>query len=175
LGRKPAALCKRIARHDQQVLSLDSVRRYRGCWWGTIDSVASIAGASRKKVQMQNITQPFVKLSTANAELITRFAQSPEMAELANTSAQKYFELAQKSFGRAAASDAHADLVRRLTENYATFAQEYSASLMGIAADAQSVVTQQVQEASDRIAETGKATVAAAANVSNMWKQPRGQ
>jgi hypothetical protein len=42
---------------------------------------------------MQNITQPFVNLSTANAELITRFAQSPEMVELANTSAQKYFDL----------------------------------------------------------------------------------
>jgi hypothetical protein len=122
---------------------------------------------------MQNITQPFVNLSTANAELITRFAQSPEMVELANTSAQKYFELAQKSFGRAVASDAHADLVSRLTENYSTFAQEYSASLMGIAADAQNVVTQQVQAASNRIAETGKATVAAAANASNMLKPPR--
>jgi hypothetical protein len=132
-----------------------------------------MAGACRKKVQMQSITQPFVKLSTANAELITRFAQSPEMVELANTSAQKYFELAQKSFGRAAASDAHADLVRRLTENYATFAQEYSASLMGIAADAQNVASKQAQEASERIAQAGQATVAAAAKVSDRWKQPR--
>ena len=126
-----------------------------------------------EKVQMQSITQPFVKLSTANAELITRFAQSPEMVELANTSAQKYFELAQKSFGRAAAADAHADLVRRLTENYATFAQEYSASLMGIAADAQSVVSKQVKEASERIAQTGQASAAAVTSVSNRWKQPR--
>jgi hypothetical protein len=125
------------------------------------------------KVQMQNITQPFVKLSTANAELITRFAQSPEMAELANISAQKYFELAQKSFGNAAASDAQTDLVRRLTENYATFAQEYSASLMGIAADAQSVVSKQAKDASERIAQAGQATVAAAAKVSDQWKQPR--
>ena len=122
---------------------------------------------------MQNITQPFVNLSTANAALITRFAQSPEMVELANTSAQKYFELAQKSFGHAAASDAHADLVRRLTENYSTFAKEYSASLMGIAAEGQNLVAQQVQEASDRVAKTGQATMAAVADASNKWKQPR--
>jgi sarcosine oxidase gamma subunit len=122
---------------------------------------------------MQNITQPFVKLSTANAELITRFAQSPEMVELANTSAQKYFELAQKSFGHAAATDAYADLVRKLTQNYATFAQEHSESLMGIAADAQSVVSKQTKEASERITQAGQATVAAAAKVSDRWKQPR--
>ena len=66
---------------------------------------------------MNNITQPFIKLTTANAELITRFAQSPEVVELANTGAQKYFELAQKSLGRVAASDAYANLVRRLSEN----------------------------------------------------------
>jgi hypothetical protein len=132
-----------------------------------------MAGASRKKVQMQNITQPFVKLSTANAELITRFAQSPEMVELANASAERYLALAQKSFGHAAASDAHADLGRRLTENYATFAQEYSASLMGIAADAQSVVSKHAKEASDRIEQSGKATVAAIANASSKLRQPR--
>lgn len=34
---------------------------------------------------MQNITQPFVNLSTANAELIMRFSQSQEMVDLVNT------------------------------------------------------------------------------------------
>jgi hypothetical protein len=86
-----------------------------------------------QKVQMHNVTQPFLNLSKANAALITDFAQSPEMVELATASAEKYFELAQKSFGRAAASEAHADLVRRLTENYSNFAKEYSESLIGIA------------------------------------------
>ena len=33
---------------------------------------------------MQNTTQPFVNLSTANAELITRFSQSQEMVDLVN-------------------------------------------------------------------------------------------
>jgi cell division septum initiation protein DivIVA len=122
---------------------------------------------------MQNVTQPFVKLSTANAELITNFAKSPEMAELANTSAQKYFELAQKSFGRTAATEAHADLVRRLTENYATFAQEYSESLIGIAAEGQKQMAQQVQKASDQVTKAGQAGAAAVADASNKMKPPR--
>jgi hypothetical protein len=47
-----------------------------------------MAGASRN-VPMQNITQPFVNLSSANAEILTRFAQSPEVVELANSGALK--------------------------------------------------------------------------------------
>lgn len=42
---------------------------------------------------MQNFTKPFVNLSTANAELITRFSQLQEMVDLVNTSVQKYLEL----------------------------------------------------------------------------------
>src|SRR4029450_3016901 len=122
--------CKRLGRHDRQVLSPGSVRRHRGRWWGIPPFSGFQDRRKPEKVQMQNITQPFVKLSTANAALITRFAQSPEMLELANSSAQKYFELAQKTFGKAAASEAQADLIRRLTENYSTFAQEYSQSLI---------------------------------------------
>jgi hypothetical protein len=132
-----------------------------------------MAGASRKKDPMQNLAQPFVKLSTANAELITNFAKSPEMVELANTSAQKYFELAQKSFGKTAASEAQADLVRRLTENYATFAQEYSQSLIGIAAEGQKQMTEQAQKASDQLRQAGQAGVAAVADASNKMKAPR--
>ena len=95
---------------------------------------------------MQNLTQPFVKLSTANAELITRFAQSQEMVDLVNTSAQKYLELAQKTFGGAPASEAQADLIRSLTDNYSTFAREHAESLMGLAAEAQAQMSQQVAE-----------------------------
>jgi uncharacterized membrane-anchored protein YhcB (DUF1043 family) len=96
---------------------------------------------------MLNIVHPFFKLSAANAELITHFAQSPEMAELANSSAQQYFALAQKTFGRAADSEAHADLIRRLTENYSTFAQEYSQSLIGITEEG----AQHVRTATERV------------------------
>jgi len=105
---------------------------------------------------MQNLTQPFVNLSAANAELITRFAQSAEMAELANASAQKYFELAQKTFGAVAASEAHADLVRSLTENYSTFAREHAQSLFGLAAEGQA----QIQDATARLTEVAQAAAA---------------
>jgi hypothetical protein len=66
------------------------------------------------------------QVASANAELITRFAQSQDMTDLVNTSAQKYLELAQKPFGGAAASGAQADLIRSVTENYATFAREHA-------------------------------------------------
>ena len=104
---------------------------------------------------MQDLTQPFVKLSTANAELITRFAQSQDMTDLVNTSAQKYLELAQKVFGGAAASGAQADLIRSLTDNYSTFAREHAESLMGMAAEAQAQMSQQVANASKMVNPTG--------------------
>ena len=115
---------------------------------------------------MNNLTQPLVKLSVANAELITRFAQSPEMAELATTSAQKYFELAQKSFGHVPASAAQADLVRRLSENYATFAKEYSESLVGAATEAQGQLAQHVKAATEQVSKATEASVAAVAKIS---------
>ena len=100
---------------------------------------------------MNDLAQPFVKLSTANAELMTRFAQSPEVAELVNANAQKYLDLAQKAFGGAAASSAHPDLVRSLAENYATFARENAENLMGVLAGGQAAVAQQVNAASERM------------------------
>lgn len=122
---------------------------------------------------MKDITQPFVKLSTANAELITRFAQSPEVAELANSNAQKYLNLAKKAFGGTAASGAHAELVRSLAENYATFAREHAENLMGIAAEGQALVSQQVKATSDRLAETSQATTAAVADALKAGKPAR--
>ena len=126
-----------------------------------------------KKVPMQNMTQPFINLSTANAALITRFAQSPEMVDLARNSAQKYMELAQRSFGHVATSDAYANLVQQLTENYSTFAREYAESLMGIAAEGRSLIEQQVQDASERFAKSGQATLRAVANESGKVKKSR--
>ena len=131
------------------------------------------AQAGEKVYEMNNITQPFINLTTANAELITRFAQSPEVVELANSGAQKYFELAQKSFGRMAASGVYADLVRRLSENYSTFAHEYSESLMGIATAGQNLMTQHFEAATNRLEESGKAAVAVIEKASGGMTKPR--
>lgn len=120
------------------------------------------------------ITRPFLNLSTANAELITRFAQSREMVELANTSAQKYFELAQKTFGEVAASEAHANLVRSLTENYSTFAREHAESLLGIAAEGQAQMAQQTQAATGRLTE-GAQAAAAVAEAAKMAGRPQAE
>ena len=116
---------------------------------------------------MQSLMQPIVDLSTANVELITRFAQSQEMVELANASAQKYFELAQKTFGGVAAAEGHAELVRCLTEKYSTFAREHAQSLMGSTAEGQT----QMQAAMGPLTEGARAAAAVVAEASKLASQ----
>jgi hypothetical protein len=122
------------------------------------------------KAQMNNIAQPAINLATANAALITQFVQSPELVDLANNSAQKYFEAAQKSFGHVAGTEAYTELVRKFTENYMTFAQEYSESLMGITAAGQSQLASHVKQASDHVAKTSQAAISAATHASHLAK-----
>ncbi|RZL92549.1 MAG: hypothetical protein EOP82_09910 [Variovorax sp.] len=119
------------------------------------------------------MTQPFTNLASANAALMTNFAQSPAMFEMANANVRKYFELAQQSFGRLVVSDGYADLIRKLTENYSTFAREYSASLTGWSTQGQSLMAQQAQTASDLLAESGKATATAMERTSDTVKHLR--
>jgi len=122
---------------------------------------------------MNDMTQPFTNLASANAALVTNFAQSPAMFEMANANVQKYLELAQQSFGRVVVSDVYADLIRKLTENYSTFAREYSASLMGWSTQGQSLWAQQAQAASDLLAESGKSTTTAMERTSDTVKHLR--
>lgn len=72
-----------------------------------------------------------------------------------------------------AASDAYADLVRRLSENYSNFAHEYSESLMGLAASGRNLMAQQLEAASNRLEESGKAAVAVIDKASDGQKKPR--
>ncbi|SEB05328.1 hypothetical protein [Variovorax sp. YR216] len=122
---------------------------------------------------MNDMTQPFTHLAEANAALLTNFAQSPAMFEMANANVQKYFELAQQSFERVVVSDVYADLIRKLTENYSTFAREYSASLLDWSTQGQSLMAQQAQTASDLLADSGKATPTALGRASDTVKHLR--
>ena len=132
-----------------------------------------MAGGSRQKATMNDMTQPFTHLAEANAALLMNFAQSPAMFEMANANAQKYFELAQQSFERVVVSDVYADLIRKLTENYSTFAREYSASLLGWSTQGQRLMAQQAQTASDLLAVSGKATPTALGRASDTVKHLR--
>jgi hypothetical protein len=60
-----------------------------------------------------------------------------------------------------------------LNENYATFTREYSESLMGMAADGQRLLAEQVQQGSERLAQAGQATVAAVSGAAAAVKQTR--
>lgn len=81
---------------------------------------------------MHNIAQPLVRLTAENTELISRFVQSPEMQAMVNDHARRYLDVAAQALGHAATPDAQADLVRRLSEHYAVFAQQFSKSLLGL-------------------------------------------
>lgn len=122
---------------------------------------------------MNDMTQPFTNLASANAALMTSFAQSPAMFEMTNANVRKYVELSQQSFGRAVGSDVYADLIRKLTENYSTFAREYWASLMGWSTQGQSLMAQQAQTAVDLLAESGKATTTTMERASDTVKHLR--
>lgn len=122
---------------------------------------------------MENITQPFVNLATADAELIARFSASPEMAELANATAQQYLELAQKAFGGPAVGEAHIELVRSLSQNYSTFAREHAQSLMGIVAEGPVQLLQQVQAATGKLTASAQAAATAVEEASKFAGQTR--
>jgi hypothetical protein len=92
LGARPAASARQSGRTTSG-LSPDSVRRYRGCWWGTIHLVASIAGASRTEVQMNNVTQPFVKPPTEQPSM-----QDDRQREALEQSEKKATEQQPESF-----------------------------------------------------------------------------
>jgi hypothetical protein len=129
------------------------------------------AEADAKALDMNSSTQSFLKLATSNAELLTRLAQSPELAELVQQGARKYFELVQSSVGVVMASDTHADLVRRLSESYLSFAQDYADSLASAAGPISA--RHQIESATHRFDSWGKAAADAITSVSQRTAPPR--
>ncbi len=56
--------------------------------------------------------------------------------------------------------------MRRLSENYATFAKEYSETLVGIATEAQGQIAENVKAATEQVSKATEASVAAVAHAS---------
>lgn len=120
---------------------------------------------------MNSSTQSLLNLATSNAELVARLAQSPEVAELVQQGARKYFELVQSSVGIGMASDTHADLVRRLSESYLSFAQDYADSLASAAGPISA--RHRIESATHRFDARGKAAADEVTSVSQRTAQPR--
>ena len=119
---------------------------------------------------MQNTIQPFVNLANANIAVFTRFAQSPEVAELTQDAVQKTLAVTQDSLSKVARTTAFTEYSRTLLENYARFVQEYTANLYSIAAQSQAFLSNQVEQGTRRLGQLSDLAGRATARNANLLK-----
>lgn len=100
---------------------------------------------------MINIIQPFVDLTNANLQATSRFIQTPEMRELAQSNMDKFSKVAQESFMQIAQSDALKQWTRETTQNFSHFASAYMQSVFRLTTQGQSLFAQQVQDFSHEV------------------------
>jgi methyl-accepting chemotaxis protein len=117
---------------------------------------------------MQNTIQPFINYANANMALISRFAQAPEIEDMARANIERYVELTQQLMADFARSDVLADLMRSSMENYSRFITEYTRSIYGSMMESQAFVTRRVEEASQRVEQGMAASSRAAEQMGEM-------
>ena len=91
--------------------------------------------------------QPFMKLTQANMELLTRYAFSPEVTTETLRSLQAVFEQGPAGFARLGTPQALAALVQGLMQNYSQFLADVSQTGYGALFQAPLAFMQQVQGA----------------------------
>lgn len=116
---------------------------------------------------LQALMQPYLRLAQGNLQLMMRFSASPEMMTLWMSNAQKFMEQASSSAmdGRAEAdarqlyeqvqgnvtrvaqSDAFAEMLRGMMDNYAGFLRDLAQTGMTVFGQEQSRWMRQMQEA----------------------------
>jgi hypothetical protein len=107
---------------------------------------------------MQNLVQPFVDWTNANLEIFSRFAKSPEIAQVTKNGLEKYLEFVQETLGRIGSSDALAEWNRAAVDNYARFVNDYTQSVYAIVSQSQDFISRQVQQSARRLELIGEAT-----------------
>lgn len=100
---------------------------------------------------MQTTIQPFVNLANANIAVFTRFAKSPEVAELTQDATQQVLALTHDSLNKVSGTKAFAEWTRALVDNYARFTEEYTKTLYGMAARSQAFLSSQVEQGARRL------------------------
>ncbi len=75
-------------------------------------------------VPMQISSQPALKLATANMNLMLRFTMSPEVMSQASLAAGQLFQQAGATTLKVMQSNAFAELMQGMLNNYAEFAGE---------------------------------------------------
>lgn len=114
---------------------------------------------------MQAQTLPFVKLTQANMDLLTRFSNSPEVTAQASANARQLFQQASESAMKLVQSGAFANMMQGMLNNDTEFLVEFSHSGMAIASQGQAAMTRQVPEAANRVIDA----VGARARAPDRW------
>jgi hypothetical protein len=116
-----------------------------------------------------DLTKPLINYSNAQVESVTRFAQSPDIAELTRSSIENFWQLVQENQSRFVQSDALKELTKANVENFSRLLQEYSRSFSALASETQVELTRGIQEGTRRFqqaANTASSMVGTAADES---------
>jgi hypothetical protein len=100
---------------------------------------------------MYNAIEPFVDLTNANIAVFSRFAKSPEAAELAQEATNQVVTLTQENLKKMSRTKAFTQCAEALAENYARFIDAYMQSLYGMAAQGQAFLSGQVEQGARRL------------------------
>lgn len=100
---------------------------------------------------MINIIQPLVDLTNANLQATSRFIQTPEMSELAQSNTDKFSKAAQESFIQIAQSDALKQWTRETTQNFSRFVSACTQSTFQLMTQGPSLFARQVQDFSREV------------------------
>ena len=100
---------------------------------------------------MYNTIEPFVNLTNANIAVFSRFAKSPEVAELAQEATNQVVALSQENLRKMSRTKAFTEWMEALVNNYACFIQANTQSLYAIAAQGQAVLSSQVEQGARRL------------------------
>jgi hypothetical protein len=109
-----------------------------------------------KLIQAQ--TQPFVKLTQANIDLLTRFSTSPEVTAQASANVSQLFQQASESAMKLMHSGAFAHLMQGMLKNYTEFLTDVSQSSMAMFSESQAAMTRQVQQATNGVIDATEAS-----------------
>ena len=106
---------------------------------------------------MQTAMQPFIKLTQANMELLTRFSMSPEVISQSMADAKGAFQQGRDTATTLVHSDAFAQLVQGMLKNYTEFMMEAGQSTMAALTQGQAAMMHQAEEASDNVVDAAQA------------------
>jgi hypothetical protein len=112
-----------------------------------------------------NLAKPFLDWANANAEIFTRFANSPEVADLTRANLESFWKMTQENMARFTQSGVYAGWTEAHFKNLSRFVQEYSRSLHEVVSETQAELAKGFQEATSQFQQLGNAANASAREV----------